>query len=259
MPIVLPTRRWTRLPASKPQPPHPPRRPKRRRSLRSPALRDGSPPPASRHECCCYVTDRQRCRSIAGTPDAGIRSSRNWAARRLPGQPDASGTEAVSTRSFAHPSAEPVRRQRHRPACSVYPSSSTRVLIETDFGDWDGLTFREAAERDPDLHREWLSDTSVRPPGGESFDEVRERVVAARDDLISTYGGATLLVVSHVTPDQDFGAAGPRCRAVVAVPVASGSGVAEYHRVLSRRGSLGPVGQRHVTPSLKEPRRLISL
>ena len=80
------------------------------------------------------------------------------------------------------------------------PVVEHKGLIETDFGDWDGLTFREAAERDPDLHREWLSDTSVRPPGGESFDEVRERVVAARDDLISTYGGATLLVVSHVTP-----------------------------------------------------------
>ncbi|KAB2582885.1 bifunctional RNase H/acid phosphatase, partial [Rhodococcus erythropolis] len=71
------------------------------------------------------------------------------------------------------------------------PVVEHKGLIETDFGDWDGLTFREAAERDPDLHREWLSDTSVRPPGGESFDEVRERVVAARDDLISTYGGAT--------------------------------------------------------------------
>ncbi|NMM88174.1 bifunctional RNase H/acid phosphatase [Rhodococcus sp. SRB_17] len=80
------------------------------------------------------------------------------------------------------------------------PVIEHKGLIETDFGDWDGLTFSEAAERDPELHRQWLSDTSVKPPGGESFDEVRERVIAARDDLIATYGGATLLVVSHVTP-----------------------------------------------------------
>jgi hypothetical protein len=93
----------------------------------SPALRDGSPPPASRHECCCYVTDRPRCRSIAATPDAAILSSRNWAARRPPARLHASGTAAVSTPSSAHPSAEPVRRQRHRPACSVFPSSSTKV------------------------------------------------------------------------------------------------------------------------------------
>src|SRR5262249_19338325 len=34
-------------------------------------------------------------------------------------------------------------------------------LIETDFGAWEGLTFSAAAERDPDLHRRWLRDTSA--------------------------------------------------------------------------------------------------
>ena len=73
-------------------------------------------------------------------------------------------------------------------------------LIETDFGDWEGLTFREAAERDPELHRRWLSDTSVQPPNGESFDAVHRRVRRGRDDLISRYGAGTVVVVSHVTP-----------------------------------------------------------
>ena len=73
-------------------------------------------------------------------------------------------------------------------------------LIETDFGDWEGLTFLEAAERDPDLHGRWLRDTSVPPPGGESFDEVAHRVRRARDRLIADHGAATVLVVSHVTP-----------------------------------------------------------
>jgi len=73
-------------------------------------------------------------------------------------------------------------------------------LIETDFGAWEGLTFTEAAERDPDVHRRWLSDTSVAPPGGESFDAVHQRVRRARNDLITEYGGRNLVVVSHVTP-----------------------------------------------------------
>jgi len=73
-------------------------------------------------------------------------------------------------------------------------------LIETDFGAWEGLTFSEAAERDPELHRRWLSDTSVAPPGGESFDEVHQRVRRARNELIGEYGGADVVVVSHVTP-----------------------------------------------------------
>lgn len=73
-------------------------------------------------------------------------------------------------------------------------------LIETDFGAWEGLTFAEAAERDPELHRRWLSDTSVTPPGGESFDAVAHRVRRARNRIIVEYGAATVLVVSHVTP-----------------------------------------------------------
>ena len=73
-------------------------------------------------------------------------------------------------------------------------------LTETDFGAWEGLTFREASERDPDLHRAWLGDTSIRPPGGESFDEVRVRIEEVRADLIREYPGRNVLVVSHVTP-----------------------------------------------------------
>jgi broad specificity phosphatase PhoE/ribonuclease HI len=73
-------------------------------------------------------------------------------------------------------------------------------LIETDFGEWEGLTFTEAMDRDPALHAEWLADTSVPPPGGESFDVVHRRVRKARDELIARYGGRTVIVVSHVTP-----------------------------------------------------------
>ncbi|MFC7675726.1 bifunctional RNase H/acid phosphatase [Mycolicibacterium sp. GCM10028919] len=73
-------------------------------------------------------------------------------------------------------------------------------LIETDFGAWEGLTFGEAADRDPDLHQRWLRDTSLAPPDGESFDEVAHRVRRARNRLIAEYGDATVLIVSHVTP-----------------------------------------------------------
>jgi ribonuclease H / adenosylcobalamin/alpha-ribazole phosphatase len=73
-------------------------------------------------------------------------------------------------------------------------------LIETDFGGWEGLTFVEAAEHDPELHRRWLRDTSTEPPGGESFDHVNQRVCRARDRIVAEYGGTTVLVVSHVTP-----------------------------------------------------------
>jgi ribonuclease H / adenosylcobalamin/alpha-ribazole phosphatase len=73
-------------------------------------------------------------------------------------------------------------------------------LIETDFGTWEGLTFSEAAEQDAALHRKWLRDTSITPPGGESFDSVADRVQRVRGRIISEHPGETVLVVSHVTP-----------------------------------------------------------
>lgn len=73
-------------------------------------------------------------------------------------------------------------------------------LIETDFGAWEGLTFAEAAERDPELHGSWLRDTSTAPPGGESFDAVAERVSKVRDRIVAAHQGTTVLLVSHVTP-----------------------------------------------------------
>ena len=73
-------------------------------------------------------------------------------------------------------------------------------LIETDFGAWEGMTFGEAAAEDPKIHGSWLRDTSVTPPGGESFDAVHARVRRARSRIIAEHGGSTVLVVSHVTP-----------------------------------------------------------
>ena len=73
-------------------------------------------------------------------------------------------------------------------------------LTETDFGEWEGLTFPEAAKSHPGVHGRWLRDTSLAAPGGESFDEVGQRVHRARDRMVAEYPGATVLVVSHVTP-----------------------------------------------------------
>ena len=58
----------------------------------------------------------------------------------------------------------------------------------------------EAAERDPDLHRAWLGDSSVAPPEGESFDLVARRVGEGLDSLLAAHAGETVVLVSHVTP-----------------------------------------------------------
>jgi len=71
---------------------------------------------------------------------------------------------------------------------------------ETDFGDWEGFTFSEVREKWPRELDAWLASTAVAPPFGESFDATTTRVRQARDRVLASYGGKTVIVVSHVTP-----------------------------------------------------------
>ena len=73
-------------------------------------------------------------------------------------------------------------------------------IAEADFGQWDGHSFAEIMQLWPAEIDAWLKDTSIAPPGGETFDAVYERVVEARDRMIAAYAGKTIVAVSHVTP-----------------------------------------------------------
>jgi ribonuclease H / adenosylcobalamin/alpha-ribazole phosphatase len=74
------------------------------------------------------------------------------------------------------------------------------ALRETDFGAFEGLTFAEVRDRHPAELDAWLDSSSAAPPGGESFDDVTERVSAAQDALLAEFPGRRVLLVSHVTP-----------------------------------------------------------
>jgi ribonuclease H / adenosylcobalamin/alpha-ribazole phosphatase len=71
---------------------------------------------------------------------------------------------------------------------------------EVDFGDWEGLNHAEAEGRWPEQMAAWLSDPGAAPPGGESLAAASDRVLAALDSLLAGHPGATVLIVSHVTP-----------------------------------------------------------
>jgi probable phosphoglycerate mutase len=88
-------------------------------------------------------------------------------------------------------------------------------LVETDFGDWDGLTFAEVLARWPDEMKAWQADASAAPPGGESFAAVARRVDVALDRLLTERKGQTAVLVSHVTPIKTL-----VCRALLAPPAA---------------------------------------
>jgi broad specificity phosphatase PhoE len=71
-------------------------------------------------------------------------------------------------------------------------------LRERSVGIFDGLGFREAEERFPEVWRRMLArDPDVVPEGGETVDAVFARVGAALDDVVARHAGGAVVVVTH--------------------------------------------------------------
>ena len=113
----------------------------------------------------------------------------------------------------------PLSRAR-RTAEAVADATGAGLLIdddlaETDFGDWEGLTFAEVMKRWPEEMSAWMGSTDLAPPGGESLSGAARRALAALDRLLAGQAGKTIAVVSHVTPIKTI-----ICRALLAPPAA---------------------------------------
>lgn len=109
------------------------------------------------------------------------------------------------------------------PAVAVYASPMSRVmrtaegiaraqgltvhplegLLDINFGEWQGRLADEVAQHYPDLYQTWLeAPHTVHFPGGEKLDDVRSRVVAALDEVITHHLGQTVALVSHTVVNR---------------------------------------------------------
>jgi broad specificity phosphatase PhoE len=71
-------------------------------------------------------------------------------------------------------------------------------LREMNFGAWEGLSWSEVERQYPDDARAWVERfPQHRPPGGESFLELRTRVVNELEALAKISRNGTTLVVTH--------------------------------------------------------------
>ncbi|WP_372677280.1 histidine phosphatase family protein [Desulfosarcina sp.] len=70
-------------------------------------------------------------------------------------------------------------------------------LREINLGGWDGMTFRRVRERWPDAFGQRGTEMArFRPPGGESFLDLQQRVVPAFEQAVDQAAG-NLLMVAH--------------------------------------------------------------
>lgn len=103
-------------------------------------------------------------------------------------------------------------------ALGLEPAPEPR-LRESDVGQWTGRTWDEIRTSWPDQVNAMLAGQDVRRGGGESYQEMEDRLAAVLDAIMARHEGQTTLVVSH----------GAAIRTLIAH--ALGASLAQMHRI----------------------------
>jgi 2,3-bisphosphoglycerate-dependent phosphoglycerate mutase len=93
-------------------------------------------------------------------------------------------------------------RRAYETAREVADRKGMDVIVDSDLreihlGVWEGLTSNEIEERWPDDLGRWRSGDVVLGRGGETHEELRERVLRAAHRIAAAHPGEQVLVVSH--------------------------------------------------------------
>ena len=115
--------------------------------------------------------------------------------------------EALSGLTIAAVYSSPLQRT-YQTALPIVARHSLEVqkvddLRECNFGVWEGMSRAEVLERSPEdrqRYHEWEQNTSIAPPGGESFETLQQRVVAVVERLVQAHPDQAIVLVSHVGP-----------------------------------------------------------
>ena len=71
-------------------------------------------------------------------------------------------------------------------------------INDMNFGSWEGRSIDEVREQNKELFDLWrYSPDKLSIPGGETLDDVRQRVAATVDDLAAKHENDTVLLVTH--------------------------------------------------------------
>ncbi|HHX38767.1 MAG TPA: histidine phosphatase family protein [Armatimonadetes bacterium] len=79
------------------------------------------------------------------------------------------------------------------------------ALREVNYGEWEGVSEEDVRAGWPDHYAAWKRDAEkVRIPGGESFGELRDRLVPALTAIAERHAGENVAVVAHKSSNRAF-------------------------------------------------------
>jgi broad specificity phosphatase PhoE len=86
-------------------------------------------------------------------------------------------------------------------AIAVYqllPVNITPALTDISYGKWQGLTSGDVQQKYPEIYQQWLNTPELaRIPGGDSLEDVKNRVVPFLEETLGKYPEKKIVMVSH--------------------------------------------------------------
>lgn len=74
----------------------------------------------------------------------------------------------------------------------------TEHLREMNFGAWEGLTFEQITARWPETEQQiFFAPDQLKPPGGETFQEVEKRAAHELERITAAHAGQCVVLVAH--------------------------------------------------------------
>jgi len=129
----------------------------------------------------------------------------------------------------------PLRRCQETAAALGLPVETDERFIELNYGSLEGMPVADVPAA---TWAAWRSDTSWRPDGGESLDDVAARVGSALSGLLDDAAERDVVVVTHVSPIK------------AAVAWALGAGIETQWRCFVQQASISRISTSGGAPSL---------
>ena len=139
-------------------------------------------------------TDWNRRKVFRGTSDIPLNGNGLRQARLL--------AEAIRERRIDAACTSPLSRARQTAEAVVegrgFAASADERLADFCYGEWQGLEDAEVARRWPHEHELWETHPErVRPPGGDTLQEVRDRAFEAMEEAAARHEGGVVALVAH--------------------------------------------------------------
>lgn len=131
---------------------------------------------------------------IQGQTDIPLNATGRWQARRLAEALSGEGITAIYSSDLT---------RAHETANTLSLTLGVRLqaesgLRERAFGEFEGLTYDEIAQRWPDASRLWRArDPGFGPRGGETLNDFYQRCVDTAQRLAACHPGQTIALVAH--------------------------------------------------------------